>query len=194
MSMSLILWKTPVIDDPDQAKLLVDRLLEQGDEDVLEASEDVVRFYDELTARYPPLETFSDEELEAGASPWADSPERSDRHVFLAIRWSASDDVLHAIDELARTYELVLYDPQGPNVGVPSVARDEVVRPTRGEVARTFVLAFFGVVLAAGAWILSIPILTWMLVIVGGFVTFVAIFVLVEFTRQEWRLRSEAKT
>jgi hypothetical protein len=184
MSMSLILWKSPVIDDPDHAKALVDRLLEQGDEQALEPSDDVARFCDELTARYPPLEAFSDEELAAGVSPWADSPERSDRHVFLSIRWSAPNDVLDAIEELARKYELVLYDPQGPDVGVPSPERHVAVGPTFGDVARTFVLGSFGVLLAVGAWVVSIPILTWIIVAVGGFVAFVAAFILFEFARE----------
>ena len=43
MSMSLYLWKAPVIDDPDKARALIDRYYDQGEISVFERSEDVVR-------------------------------------------------------------------------------------------------------------------------------------------------------
>lgn len=43
--------------------------------------------------------------------------------------------------------------------------------------------------LAVVAWKLSIPVLTWILVVVGGFVSLVATFSLVAIAQQAWQAR-----
>ena len=65
--------------------------------------------------------------------------------------------------------------PQGP--GFHTSAEDEAVtyRPGTGEFLRGLALALFGVLLSAIAWKLSVPVLTWVLVFVGGFVAVVAV-------------------
>ena len=50
-------------------------------------------------------------------------------------------------------------------------------------------LAAFGVLAAVVAWKLSIPVLTWILVVVGGFVSLVATFSLVAIEQQAWQAR-----
>ena len=67
-----------------------------------------------------------------GGEPWSDLPFwQSDRLLALDIKWSADDAVIDAIVELAREHELVLYDPQGPEVYLPTdpLPSDEPVPP-----------------------------------------------------------------
>jgi hypothetical protein len=189
MSMSLILWKSPVVTKPEQAAALLDEVLSTGSQSAFDPSADVVRFYDELTARFPPHEALSEEDLRAGASGWAESPERSDRVLLLDIRWSADDELLDAIAELARKHELVLYDPQGPDVHWGSADDEDQARPSLGEFVQAAVAGTLGLLLAVGAWLVSIPVVTWLLVVVGGFLAVAAVYTLVVLTQQAWRLR-----
>ena len=183
--MSLYAWKSPLVTDTDEAE----RLLSLEDDSVFEPSEDLTRFFEELTRRLPPPETFTEAELEAGATPWADGPEASDRLVSLSIRWGADDEDLDVIVELARQYDLVLYDPQGPSFHSPGVDDETPDSPGAGEFVRGALLLAIGVLGAVVAWKLSIPVLTWILVFVGGFVALVAAFSLAAITQQAWRAR-----
>ena len=186
VSMSLFVWKSPVVTETDDAK----RLLALEDESVFEASDDVIRFFEELMERLPPPEAFTDDELEAGATPWADAPEASDRLVALSVRWGADDDDLDVIVELAREHDLVLYDPQGPSFHSPGGDEETPYSPTPGEFVRGVLLAAFGVLVVVVSWKLSIPVLTWILVFLGGFVALVAVLSLAAISRQAWRTRA----
>jgi hypothetical protein len=78
----------------------------------------------ELLRRFP----------EAKDGPWADSPpEHTDRLLLLSIRWGASDAVMDAIVELAREHELVLYDPQGPDVTLHTLESGPVSPPSMAD-------------------------------------------------------------
>jgi hypothetical protein len=189
MSMDLYVWKAPVVTDPDEAQ----QLLSLGDESVFEASDDVTRFVTDLAALLPPLEALSETQLHGGGTPWAASPDASARLVALSLRWSAADEDLDTIVELARKYDLVLYDPQGPSFHSPVTPdEDEPYSPGLGEFARGALLVLVGAALAVGAWEVSIPILRWVLVVVGAFVVLVALIALwgtAEQTRRASRSR-----
>ena len=73
-------------------------------------SESVVRFYEELTARYPSLDQLSEEEAED--SPWSDSIDISDGAVLMVIRWSRAGDMVTYVKALAAKHGLICYDPQ----------------------------------------------------------------------------------
>jgi hypothetical protein len=138
-----------------------------------EPSEDIARVRQELLRRFPYIPSAS--------CPWADPPEETDRLLLLSIRWGADNSVLDDIAALAREHELVLYDPQGPHVSLPS---DPIVapEPTRlgfADYAKTILFVLAGVVLLAGGWWLPVPVLNWLLMIAGGFLTSVAVFLLV---------------
>jgi hypothetical protein len=110
--------------------------------------------------------------------------------VLLDLRWSASGEAVDAIHELARTHELVLYDPQGPEVYPPYADDEAAARPSRGEFLQALAGGAFGVFLVVVAWFASIPVLTWALVVVGGFLAVLAVYTLVVLTQQAWRARS----
>ncbi len=187
MSMSLYVWKAPLVTDTDEAA----RLVALEDQSVFEPSSDLERFYDELLERFPSPESFTDEELETAEIPWADPPHGSDRLIWLSIRWSAKDEDLDAIVELARKYDLVLYDPQGPSFHSPADENEGAPYvPTMGEYVRGALLAVFGVLLAVLAWKASIPVMSWIVVFVGGFVALVAVSTTVAVGYEAWRERS----
>jgi len=187
VSMDLYVWKHPFTTDEDEAQ----RLITLEDESVFGPSAELEQFYAELMELFPPPEAFTVEERETNPVPWADSPEGSDRLVWLSIRWSAEDEDLETIVELARKHDLVLYDPQGPcfhspadeNEGVPSA-------PGVGEYVRGVLLAAFGLLLALLGWKASIPVLSWIVIFVGGFVAFVAASTTIAVAVQHWRERS----
>ena len=171
MSMTLILWKAPVVDDPDEAKLLLEPYYDHEDDSAFQPSADLAKVSTELLRRFP----------DADDGPWADSPpEETDRILLLSIRWGAENAVIDAIVELAREHELVLYDPQGPDITLPS---DPVeagpVPPPRLVDYLTFVLMGLG---AAGVfwlgWRIDVPVLDWILMIIGGFFLSVIVFLL----------------
>jgi hypothetical protein len=178
MSMTLVLWKAPVVDDPDEAKALLQPYYENEDDSAFEPSEDIARVREELLRRFP-----DDPSGEGTASgPWADfPPEETDRLLLLSIRWGADNAVLDATMALAREHGLVFYDPQGPHVQLPTdpIVDAEPLRLGFADYAKTVLFVLAGVVLFAAGWWLPIPVLNWLLMIAGGFLTSVAVFLLV---------------
>src|SRR5215208_4287955 len=96
MGMNLILWKAPVVDDPDEAARLLEPYYKNGDDSA---------------RRFP----------EGIEGPWGGpTAGKVDRVLFLSMPWGVSDTIIDAIAELARKHELVLYDPQGPDITLPT--------------------------------------------------------------------------
>ena len=174
MSMTLVLWKTPVVDDPDDAEALLGPYYESGDESAFSTSADLERMSHTLFERHPYDDTDD--------MPWSDPPMISDRVLTLDIRWGADDGVLDTILELAREHELVFYDPQGPDIHCPPWDEDdppgELSPPSLGEYARVLVIGAIGVSIVAVGWVASIPVLSWLLIAVGGFVAILAVLFL----------------
>lgn len=171
MSMTLILWKAPLVEDEDEAKRLLAPYYDRDDDSAFEPSADIGKVSAELLRRFP----------ESEDGPWADfPPEETERILLLAIRWGADDAVLEAIEQLAREHGLVLYDPQGPTVHLPTDPIETGPPPPPGFGAYVTV-ALAGIV-AAGVfvlgWRIEVPVLEWILMIVGGFGVSVVVFLL----------------
>jgi hypothetical protein len=190
MSYDLIVWKGPVTSSEDEARALVDRW-HNDESGTFEPSRDVSRFYDALMQRYPALESFSDEELRSAARPtyWAVTPERSDRIVDMSFSWSVPGEVIDDVMALARDHGLVLYDPQAPYVRLPDDDDEGTPFGVHGFAWATLV-GTFGALLAIVAWMLSIPILSGIIVVVGGFLAIMAVLTLVHEGREAWRDRA----
>ena len=83
MSMTLILWKAPVVEDADQAKALTEAWYQSEDDSAFEPSEDIARVADLLRSRWP--DAYEDTPPEN--CPWSDLPFwQSDRLLALHIR------------------------------------------------------------------------------------------------------------
>jgi hypothetical protein len=167
--MTLILWKAPVVDDPDQAQTLVQPYYDHEDDSAFQPSADIATVADELVRRFP----------EGDDAPWADFPlEQTDRVLVLSIRWGADNAVLDAITELARKHELVLYDPQGPDVSLPSDPVESGPTPPP-RLIDYLKIAAVGLAAAGVLWLgwwIDVPIVSWVLMIAGGFFFLVVLF------------------
>lgn len=176
MSMTLILWKAPVVDDPQEAKALLDAWYEHGDDSAFEPSEDIARAADMLRSRWP-------DHFEAEVPdncPWAEMPfEQSDRLLALHVRWGADDVAVAAIYVLAKKLGLMLYDPQGPDVFLPTDLIDPgpVPPPTPFEWFKAVAMAAALVGLTYAAWLIPIGWVRWPAVIVAGFFAAASLFV-----------------
>jgi hypothetical protein len=177
MSMTLILWKAPVTDDPDEAQALLERWYEHGDDSAFEPSEDVARTADQLRTRWP-----DDYEGEPPDDcPWANMPfEQSDRLLAIHIRWGADDVAVAAIYVLAKKNGLVLFDPQGPDVFLPTDPIDPgpVPPPTAFEWVKAVALPAALCAVTYAAWLIPIWWLRWPAVLVAGFLAAAGLFVL----------------
>ena len=169
--MTLLLWKAPVVVDADEAERLLQPYYDRGDDSAFEPSAAIATVSNELLRRFP----------EAEHGPWADTPpEQTDRLLLLSIRWGADDAVIDAIVELAREHELVLYDPQGPDVTLPDDPVDSGPNPGPTVLDHLKVVGM-GVVAAGVFWLgwrIDVPVLDWVLMIIGGFFVTVVVFLL----------------
>ena len=176
MSMTLILWKAPVVDDPDEAQALLEPWYENGDDSAFEPSEDIAIVADRLRSRWP--DNFTGDVPDN--CPWADMPfEQSERLLALHVRWGADDAAVAAIYVLAKKHGLIIYDPQGPDVILPteSLEPGPVPPPTVWEWSKAFGIAVALVGLTYAAWLIPIGWLRWPAVIVAGFLTAAGLFV-----------------
>ena len=169
--MTLILWKAPIVNDPDEAERLLKPYYDHGDDSAFQPSADITKVATELLRRFP----------DAEGGPWSDSPpEQTDRLLLLGIRWGADNAVIDAIVELAREHELVLYDPQGPDVQLPSDAVDSIQIPPPRLVDQLKIV-LMGLAAAGVFWLgwrIDVPVLDWVLMLVGGFFLSVVVFLL----------------
>jgi len=170
--MTLILWKAPVVAELDEAESLLKPYYDDGDESAFEPSPDLAKVASELLRRFP----------EADDGPWADfPPPASERVLFLSIRWGADDAVIDAVVELAREHELIVYDPQGPDVHLPGDPDEPEGAAQQVTWRDRFTFLLMGLVAAAVFWLgwqIDVPVLDWILMIVGGLFVTVVVFLL----------------
>jgi hypothetical protein len=80
----------------------------------------IVSFYDELTRRWPEIDTVPDEEIDnLEYCPWSCALSRSDIAVVTSCVWSMADEVEAFVRELAQRHRLVLFSPQSGSVYLP---------------------------------------------------------------------------
>lgn len=169
--MTLLLWKAPVVDDPDEAERLLQPYYDREDDSAFEPSADIATVSNELLRRFP----------EAANGPWADfPPEQTDRLLLLSICWGANNAVIDAIVELAREHRLVLYDPQGPDVALPDdpVETGPIPGPTLLDHLKILGIGFAAACVFWLGWRIDVPVLDWVLMIIGGFFVSVVVFLL----------------
>lgn len=173
--MTLILWKSPVGSDPDDAKALLTPWYINGDESAFQPSTDLAAVRDELVKAYP-LEPTGDP-----SNPWAEDPECSDRLLTLSLRWGVESAILADVVALARKHELVLYDPQGPDIFLHTDPIDELTSippPTIFEWFKAVAIPLALIALAIAAWNVPIGWVRWPAVVLLGFCAAAGLFVL----------------
>ena len=173
MSMTLILWKAPVVEDPEEAQALLQPWYDSGDDSCFEYSADLAAVHRQLIHQYPM-------DWDGEGNPWADGPEETGRLLVLSIRWGTDSPVLADITVLAKKHDLILYDPQGPDVFLPTdpLESGPIPRPTAWEWFKIFAIAIFLMGMTYAAWLIPIAWIRWPAVIVAGFLAAAGLFVL----------------
>jgi len=173
--MTLVLWKAPLLDHPDEAARLLEPYHERGDDSAFAPSPDIANVSNALRRRFPDVKR----------GPWADDlpPKEVDRVLLLTIRWSADAAVLNTIVELAREHNLVVYDPQGPGFYLPYPVVTGPVpgptpRPSVGDHLKVIVIGIAAAGVFLLGWWTEVPVLNWILMIVGGSLLTVILFLL----------------
>ena len=203
MSMTLILWKGPVVRDAEDAETLLKPYYDREDDSAFEPSPDITAVADELRRLYPwrdltneeTVARMSEEERarwkpEAlreirgveGGEPFATIPfDQTDRLLLIDIVWSADDKVVDDIVRLAREHDLVLYDPQGPDVHLPDDPVDTEPTPPTTVMDAIKFLPLVAILLALtyAAWRIPIGWIRWPALIVAGFIASAGLFVMV---------------
>jgi hypothetical protein len=117
MSFDLAVWHEPAAITHEQAARWYELLCDERHAGV-EAHARVIRFFEDLVDRFPPLETLPEDQLERGA--WSVSPTLVGGGVVMCVMWRRADEVRHAVDELVERHGLVRFDPRTARVLLPT--------------------------------------------------------------------------
>lgn len=187
MAFDLFVWSSPRDLDAAAAGDLVRSWLDAGGDPAaspFEPSADTGWFVRELRNDLPDIDVVSDAVPTNSSGPvWlATDPEPPAR--IAAIRLARDGrvrDELESIFGLATKYDLIVYEP----------ARHRVIRPMQvmaDQASATFsprgaiqaaVAGIVGLLLIVAGWLLPIPIVGWILILVGGFLFALAVFTFV---------------
>jgi hypothetical protein len=187
VTINFVLWKGPVVRETDEAEALLQPFYERDDDSGFEASADIALCADELRGRFPDDPSLDPPDED---SPWAEFPfHQTERLLFLTLRGTADDEVFDAIADLADKHLLVLYDPQGPELFVPDDLLEPEAPPGAADWVRFSLFALGSVAMLALGQRLRVPVLDGVLTAFGGFLTAVALFILVMFLAGRKRRR-----
>ena len=119
MSCDFGIWHSDKLLTNQEAAQIYVRLCEEWP--FLEGENPAVRaFYDDLTKRWPELDTVPDEKVDdADYCPWSCAISHSGMAVVVSCVWPKSDDVAAFVQGLAAKHQLILYDPQADKVHLP---------------------------------------------------------------------------
>jgi hypothetical protein len=183
VTFDLYAWKSPRDLDVDGVEALLDSWLETGGDPGMspfEPSSDVGWFYRELMQDAAGLEASSDAVSNASTAPiWlAAAPEPPARVVGMRLSPATQGDTLELIFGLAAKYDLVLFDTRSRRIHLPldEMAAHASATFWPGGAIQAAVAGGIGGVIAVVAWFLGIPLLSGVLVVVGGFMVVMAVY------------------
>jgi hypothetical protein len=186
VTFDLYAWKSPRDLDADAAGALLTAWNEAGADpsaSPFEASTDVGWFYLELTKDAPDLEVTSDAIPNRSSVPiWLATTEQPPaRLVKMSLPMTASRDLLEEIYGLAAKYDLIVYDTHARRLHRPLAELADHASATfwPAGAIQAAVAGGVGAVIAAVAWVLSIPVLSGIAIVIGGFLVVLAIFTFV---------------
>ena len=192
----LYVWKSPSDLDDDAAQALVDDWQLAGGDPAtspFEPSTDIGWFHRELVQDHPGLIVSSDAIPNPSRTPvWLSGTDEPPARV-VGIRLSRVEarDELDTIFGLAAKYDLVVLDAQNRRIHQPLEELAAYASATfwPAGAIQAAVAGGIGGVLAVVAWILGIPLLSGILVIVGGFMFVMAVYTFVHEGRKALRAR-----
>jgi hypothetical protein len=197
VTFDLYVWKSPRDLDADGAEVLIKNWHEAGGdqtESAFEASTDVGWFYRELVNDLPGVDASSDIEPHRTTKPvWlsANDQEPPARVVGMRVSPETLREEHEAILGLAAKYDLVLFDTRSRRVHQPLEAMAAHASATfwPAGAIQAGVAGGVGGVIAVAAWFLGIPILSGVLMLIGGFMFAMAVYTFVHEGRKAARAR-----
>ena len=186
MTFDMYAWKSPRDLDADAAEALLASWNMGGADPAaspFEPSTDVGWFYLELTKDAPDLDVISDAVPNRSSAPiWLATTEQPPaRLVRMAVPEAASHDLLEDIFSLAAKYDLIVYDSHARRIHQPLEELADYASATfwPAGAIQAAVAGGVGAVIAAVAWVLSIPVLSGIAIVIGGFLVVMAVFTFV---------------
>lgn len=183
MTFDLYVWKSPRDLDVDRVEALLESWQESGGDpnaSPFEPDADVGWFYRELMKDVPGLVATSDAVANPSATPiWlATTPESLARVVGISVAPTAPFDTLEAVVGLATKYDLVVFDARNRRLHLPleEMAAHASATFWPGGAIQAAVAGSIGGAVAVVAWFLGIPVLSGILVVVGGFMVVMAVY------------------
>jgi hypothetical protein len=196
MAFDLYVWKLPRDLDVDQVEALLEGWNDAGGDpgaSPFEPSTDVGWFHRELMKDAPGLETTSDAVPNPSSTPiWlAAADEPPARVVGLRLTRASPPDALDAIFGLAAKYDLVVFDTRNRRVHLPldELAAHASATFWPAGAIQAAAAGGIGGLIAIGAWFVGVPLLSGLLVIVGGFMFGMAVYTFVHEGRKAVRNR-----
>lgn len=194
MTFDLFVWGKPRDIDADLAEELVAGWLEAGGDPAASpfpASTDVGWYHRELTGEWPELEVLSDAVPNPSARPvWlSTTDEPPARVVAIRLPPNPPGDLIDTIYGLAAKYDLPVFDRVHHVVDRPleqMAAHASATFWPRGAI-QAGVAGGAGLVIAIVAWVLSVPILSGLAIVVGGFLFVMAVFTFIHEGRERLR-------
>ena len=179
---ALYVWQAPRDIDADQAAALVEAWQADGGDPArspFEPSTDVGWFHRELVRDTPGIRTVSDAVPSESRTPiWLSATDEPPARVVV-IRLPADDPrgALEDILGLAAKYDLVLFDPANRRIHRPLEALAAQASATfwPAGAIQAGVAGVVGAVIAVVAWLLAIPVISWIGVVIGGFVVLMSV-------------------
>ncbi len=196
MSFDLYVWQSPRDVDEQQASALVDAWQQGGGDPAaspFEPSTDIGWFHRELTQDRPDLDVTSDAAPNASRRPvWLSTDDEPPaRVVAIRLPTGTSSEAFNEVMSLAVKYDLVVFDARTPQVRFPMkemAAHADATFWPAGAI-QAGVAGGIGAVIAVIAWVLAIPILSGVVVIIGGFMALMAVWTFIEQGRKALRAR-----
>ena len=183
MPIDFYAWKAPRDLDPQRAETLLKSWQDTGGDPAtspFDASTDVGSFCRELLKDVPGIVVSSDAMANPSTAPiWlAATSEPPARLVAISLAPTAPPDTVEAIIGLAAKYDLVLFDARSRRVYLPleEMAADASATFWPAGAIGAAVAGGIGGVIAVVAWFLGIPLLSGLLVVVGGFLVVMAVY------------------
>jgi len=196
VTFDLYVWQAPRDLDEQRAVALIDDWQRAGGDPAaspFESSTDIGWFHRELMHGLPELDVVSDAIPNPSKRPvWLSTDDEPPaRIVAIRLPAAAESEAFNEVMSLAVKYDLVVFDARTPQVRFPMREMAAYANATfwPAGAIQAGVAGSIGAVIAIVAWIVSIPIVSGVLIVVGGFMAFLALWTFLEQGRKAIRAR-----
>ena len=196
MTFDVYVWAAPRDLDVDRAEALIRDWEAAGGDPAgspFEPTSDVGWFVRELLEDLPGLDIATDAVPRTSRRPiWLETePEAPARVAAFRIPPDVSAEQLDSIFALAAKYDLVLFNARSRQLRQPLADMAAFASATfwPAGAVQAATAGLVGLAIAVGAWILSIPIISGILIVIGGFLALGSVFTFVQEGRERLRRR-----